>query len=899
MMQVHLSARFLLLALVVPACAAAASVPASMPAFGPPDDAVFREGLRQRGLTSWLGQYLAETPADAVDSRLREREALLEAATTRPAADPVRADLLRRAHDILENLLQNEPRHPGRLHWLLEAARDRLERQHPASFDAILLYELPGSDRTRVRQLTDATHQALDAYQRESRAAWEILESLDEATIERMTTTGLTWPLQSMDEAARLLDAWSRMYGLLVSDAPADDRRSGWESLLADVTERYGWTQPIAGREVFRCNALAIAAVAARNCGRFDEADRFAREVVAALKDVSVPADRQRLQSVALLGVLEQIRTLRDSGKASDALNAVDQARGWVQRTRAGDLQAAVAIALTECQLRLRGRSPASNPQEPVSTNQTPEPVNLFAGDLQPLERIASGTPMQRDFLYQTIAGAVTPGLRLPSSTLGVQLAAGGALSGGMPDQALIRSIAAELRRVLGGPGLVDPQRGELAYLLGRCDRALGRRAESIEAYCRLVEQNPSHDRATAAATEALREADAWIREPGAMENTAARKAFLQAAAAYRQVPHGSVDGSLPYVVAVLLEREGRLEEAAAEYQRVPDGQAETVRARIGRARCFRELLSRATASAPAGAELARATAEAGRAAVAAAQRLGPGGDPCLQVEATLLLAGVLNDDAVGRSDEALSVLGAPDSTTARCPEAVGPALRERIRALRQLRRMAEARKVVEELLQADTDQAGPVMAGLLEAIGHEVESALDHGQVATAASVAAEGAQLAASLQLWAEQHPDRVTPVEQFAIRLRGAWCLLQAGRLPDALRAYDACWRAITSETEGLRVEVTLGRAECLVGQGQYQEALGIFSPMWQSALPQSPAWWRALAGSLQCHTRLGGDAGRIVQTIRQQRHLAPDLGGPRWKRAFEALEAENLPKTSRPG
>jgi len=38
-------------------------------------------------------------------------------------------------------------------------------------------------------------------------------------------------------------------------------------------------------------------------------------------------------------------------------------------------------------------------------------------------------------------------------------------------------------------------------------------------------------------------------------------------------------------------------------------------------------------------------------------------------------------------------------------------------------------------------------------------------------------------------------------------------------------------------------------------------------------------------------LGSDPHQIVQAVRQQRVLSPDLGGPRWKRALEKIEGDS--------
>jgi hypothetical protein len=56
-------------------------------------------------------------------------------------------------------------------------------------------------------------------------------------------------------------------------------------------------------------------------------------------------------------------------------------------------------------------------------------------------------------------------------------------------------------------------------------------------------------------------------------------------------------------------------------------------------------------------------------------------------------------------------------------------------------------------------------------------------------------------------------------------------------------------------------------------------------------QSPNWWRAYVGTLGCHSKLKHDREQIVQSIRQQRKLHPELGGAANARELKRIEEEN--------
>jgi len=141
-------------------------------------------------------------------------------------------------------------------------------------------------------------------------------------------------------------------------------------------------------------------------------------------------------------------------------------------------------------------------------------------------------------------------------------------------------------------------------------------------------------------------------------------------------------------------------------------------------------------------------------------------------------------------------------------------------------------------------------------------------------------------------EAHPESTTDRDRLTVAVWHAQALFQADQASDALKAYDDCaeaGRSLLGAHPGLRTEIQLGRAECLSALGRCREALALFTQVWTHAAEESPPWWRAFVGQLECHRRLGSDVQQIVQAIRQRRYLSPDLGAPRWKRRLDALEA----------
>jgi len=894
-----------------------ADSPDPIPPAGYVDEALFREQLRQRGLTDWLQQYYADTPVpDEIDARFRRRESLLARAAEPGALTHDRRAKVAEASAILTSLIAEHPEHPSRLRWLFERARDDLERCEPEAFEAVLLYESAGRDRVRVASLSAGAIETLKRMRRQIAQAWETAGSMEEDALEEATASGSLSTLETQDRQSSLLLAWATLYHALSADLEGSRRTAAFSALLEEVTERHAWTEVGAGQETLRCHALVLAAVAARRAGRFDAADAYARQIVATFTKVADPHERKQLRNASLLAVLEQVRVLRDAGKLDEALKAVGQARAWARRARPEDVRAGLAIALVERSILAR-RSGAR-----VACENLLRPAEALA----PIRVFAEQSPNRREAVYAVLAGTLgadtpaTPATQPAAESLfELQLIVGATLrtvSTELPPDRRMRDARLEaaidaVRRVVASPpaDAPSPVLGELMFLLGRAYYLKGHRLESVARLADLVEKVPKHDRALMAARQAVAVAEALLRGPGGTDTSNVRTAFVRAARLLRrQDPDSPASRRLQYFIALRLENSGRLREAEEEYAAVPADDANALRAGLRRARCLRKLLDAAVAAgrpaAPAVRELAgealRVTREAADLGARAGRDEGKEDDRCLAAELVLALASLLNHPSVGQPAGAVDTLSDFERRFADCPGATGRALRGRVLALRQLKRMGDARRVVERFLQTDPEHAGPVMANLLEAMRDEINAAADRGDELSVTSIAKEAARLADTLLAWSRQRAERVGQADRLTLRVWRAWSLLHASKPGEAIDLYETCAQAgadMLSPDAALRFEITLGRAECRLALDEPARAVELFTEVWQRSSEHSRPWWRAFVGSLEAHTRLGHDPNQILQSIRQQRHLAPDLGGPRWRRALEAIERTNLARTAR--
>ena len=866
------------------------------------DESTFRDGLRRRGLTDWLNQYDADNPAtDGVTRQLRRRDDLLAQAADANLPAYERHARLNEASAILTELIAQQVGDARRMTWQLELVRDCLERRDPDAFEAVLLYEAGGRARASVAAASGAAVEAMDGLRKGIQAAWDKIGEMDEQAVAQATASGVLRDLEVIDRQSVMLSVWAELYRAMSADVDEQQRNAAFTRLLEEVTERQGWTEAqAAGQESLRCNALVIAAMASRHLKRFDEGAAYARQIVATMTKVGDPAERLQLRHASLLGILEQIRALRDAGKFTEALAAVAQGRQWAEQSRRDDMSAFLAIAILESEILARQANPQAAAAGWLGTAKALEPIRKFADQ----------SPAHRELAYAAVGLGMGPLPRLPEpTTFQDQLLAGGVLRNLVADlppekrrnEATLKDVVRMLLSVATKPPENEPPAtvGEVLFLFGRASYLAGDSLEACGVLCDMARKYPKHDRASTAIGQAVAIAQSMLRSSGTGPTAEARGAFLRAARLSRELAPDSVEAKrLQYFIARTLEDGGQLREAAQEYAAVVSEDANAFKATVRRAHCLRSLLQQAAADAKASQGDLRSIAEeslkAAQAAEAFAKNRSAGdAEHCLLADVVLMQADLLNNSLISRHADAEGVLKDFEQRFQDCPDAVGPALRERVLALRQLKKLAEAREVVERFLKADPEHAGPVMARLLEAMRNELSEAADRGDDKAVKELAEEAVRLAEQLLEWSRARPGQVANNDSIMIRVWQAWSLADAGRVTEALplfRELKALPKEKLPENAAPRMDVRLGEATCLLNLGKPEEAVTLFNGIWQQAPERSPAWWQAFAGNLQCLAKLNAEPMAILQPVAQQRFQDVALGGPRWKRIIESVEDE---------
>ena len=354
----------------------------------------------------------------------------------------------------------------------------------------------------------------------------------------------------------------------------------------------------------------------------------------------------------------------------------------------------------------------------------------------------------------------------------------------------------------------------------------------------------------------------------------------------------------LQYQLALSLEQDESFAEAAELYALVTSDAPRFLDACLGQVRCHQQMATEATEDAQRLTHIELAIEASHRGIASGRER-----DSCAWAALVVARAHLLNHSLVNRPADALTTLAAAEFDADACSQAVGGMLRERIRALQALDRLSDAREVIGSFLQRNPDDAGPAMAMLLQRMRAEIDEAADQGDPARVKELATEAAALARQLEDWAGEHAGRMGDADLLTIRIWRGASLLQADEPEAALELLQACQQELRAQSDDAddarMIETALGCGEALLRLRRPAEALPIFSEIWQRTAERSPAWWRAYCGSLQAHTMQGDSAPEdILASIRQQKVLAPGLGGARWKSCLEQVEQVNRSRLTPP-
>jgi len=887
------------LACPAPAGGAAEPVPETA---GPAEERHFERskfliGLRREGLFDLQAEYMRRyPPRNPAEQSWYQREQQLAEALKPDVPMDRRLEYFQRADAAAAKAIQAEPNSVRSLLWRADRAETWLEQAARPYFEQVLFF---GPTESDTKKLRDCARRAAAAFDEAIAAVQAYLERLETgqggALAREAERVGLN--AYSMLRRLRFGRCWA-----LLQQALGTDRTDVEQGLLVGEVLRClqeaGLLERRSDQSGLRVQALFMAAVASRLQADWPSALSYLQKALQVLEALPEP-QRRRLEWIGFAVQVERVRMLLDQGYAQRAMAAARNLQAWLDRQRGLTSELRFARRLSAAMLEFEAISLAATTA--AAEGNLGRRDEYAARRFESLARLARDWPDYRRHIYRLVAerlGKVTEVAKLPA--FGRVAYAADMLRQGKFAEALAAAQSVEQDTSAAAQRV----RPDAIYFQAISLQRLGQAAAAAEAFWRLARDFPKDKRAKDALLNCLY----LLAESKAVASEAGRRTFLEAGerllrgwpAAAQQ--HGWV---LPIAEATL--QEGRYARAVELFAMVPRDSDQYPRAVRGRIVAAAGQL-RAGQLGPNQQEARRVAEEVIAEAIDFASRLSKtgGGSAATQparearlAADVLLAAAELCVDPLGDSARALKILENFEQRYKPPAALLGRLLAVRIQALQKMGRLPETMGLVEKFIAAQPDAAGPVVAALLADMQRAIRQQQRAGRAAEARAYAAMAIQLAERLDEWAAQRAAVISPQQRYAIRLRLAEALLQAGQLQRALKLFDALVAedaARWDDKQPRDADALRGQADCLFGLGRWVEAREAYLRIWRRSQVRSELWWRCLLRSLQCSAKLGEDPEKILKSIRQHRRLWPDMGGPHLSKQFEQLQLELIRRTT---
>lgn len=866
------------------AATAAQSSPAVLPEQSHFDATKFLIGLRQKGLFDLQAAYMQTyPPSGPAETAWYAHERKLAEAFGSTVPLEARLTPLKTADALALEAIEHEGDSPRAVLWRIDRAQTWFYGVGQPLFEQVLFY---GRTPKLKQNLKEAAGLAVSAYD-------DAMTSID-AYLERLATPEGATPdvrrlnlsVLGMLQRLQFERCWAQLYQAIALDRTDLDQgllaggviRSLQELHLLDGND---------AQENMQAQSLLMAAIASRLSGDWPTADLYAQKTQRLLQS-SQAAQTPEMAWVSFAAQVERGRLLLDQGRFTEAATELESIRRAIQGNPNLDATVKVARSLSLAMLQFEAMSLAAD--SAAAKGDLALQARYAQQRFDAVYRLAEDAFEYRSAIYQMVAdrmGDVATVAGLPP--FGKAVFANKWLNEKKYEQALAAAESLDRDTATAGNYL----NRDAAYFKALCYQNLKHTVPAAEAWLRLA-RDPKDSRAKQAAITAMALVS---QDKVAIDSTTGRAAFVQAGEILLRLDPSLIQRQnwvLPLAEAAL--EEGRYDRAVELFEMVPRDNPHYAYAVAGRIRAIAGKLrvpapgqDQATARRQAEATVAEANALAkdlrsGKNASASQ----PGQDREMLAGKVLLAAARLCVDPLGDADRALKMLDGMESRWKEQPAMLSQLLGVKIQALQAKGDLTQATQMVDQMVAANPDTAGPLMLSLLAQMQREIEEQKLAGKADTEKE-AALALNLAERLEKWGAAHPDLLKPQLRYAIRVRLARTMLQAGQIDRALTLFDALAQEDASRSGGqTRDAVVLqGQADSLMAKERWVEARQVYQEIWRRAQVRSELWWRAIYQSLQCSMNLKEDPARLYKVIRQHRDLYPDMGGPEMSKMFEEM------------
>jgi tetratricopeptide (TPR) repeat protein len=615
---------------------------------------------------------------------------------------------------------------------------------------------------------------------------------------------------------------------------------------------------------------------------------------------------------VVLLGSVERIRALRDTGEFNAAQQGIADLRRQLAGEAATDFGRKLVVALLECSVEQARVAGMSRPN-----------AALADAAIQPLVRLAKEKPAYRDEVYAVLYGMLTNEPR-PDQLHPFQQCA--LVAGQIAEATRLRMAAeqasTEMDREQRDQQAVDllnsavqiatslvASRGRIApdlhceslYNLAVGQFHLGRRLDAATHFRAVAEECPRFHRALPAATYAVEIAAQLAQDASLAGRQEVQRLYVDALQTLIDRFADSAAASYwRFFYAQALADFGQLDRAADVYGEVDDAHPNAILARFRAVRCqvlsFKQALNDGDLEGPAiqiRVSAIRRAAEFLKALVAKADSARPAAAMDLQrllAESDVVIAELDVLPEVGQPDRALARLEGFERRYATYPDLLGRVLRVRIVAQEATGQLDAARQTVPAYIASAPEEAGRTLQALFDATWAGFNDAKLQEPTPESRRKARAALLFAEQLEQWAAARTNDVTAYDRYVLRVQRAEAALAAGDVAEALTLFEDCLAREPGldEIAGPNPRTIMGMARALDALQRYEEALAWYNKAYRGAAPAAPLRFQALLGDLRCRYALGTPAATLRDIIAQHRVLQPAMGGPELKAAFQTLE-----------
>lgn len=895
------------------------------------NDRTFRGGLQRRGLTELLEPYLAENPpADPIDALLLRRELKLaqHADDTRPEGERMAA--LAEADAVLEELIQTHPDDRRIFEWRLELAKSLLYKQAEPIYTHILFWGRSPDECRRLLELMETANETLTQLIAALEEEYAQLDELSARQYDRLERSGYVDQIERMTPEAKYLRWWVTLYDALARDEDDPARQSQLRELLDTLdAESEALTTPHETSHV-QAQCFLLVGMASRLAGRNADAVAHFDQAIRIVRGVPKPAERENLQWVVTLALLEKAHALSDDGQYDGARDAVAQFRQHVGRIAPTHFGLQLVVAMLE---RSVDRAEADRVE---AAGDRRSATRLREQSVRAFMQLAELGPSYRDEVYAALYARIDPGVdpqtlpplercallagRLREAQEVQAASAAGPDAGERPSAAereqqrsrqveLLDGVIALAEDLLQHAESLPPElQAEILFNLAVAQHQRGHRRQAASRFVQVADEFPHFGRSEIAANNAVQLAAELYFDPSLRDQPGVRALYRHALQTLtRNYPDTDAGRYWRFFLAQALEELGELDQAAREYGQVHPSHDHYAEALFSAVRCranaVKELASQASPD-PQALQLGeQAVRRAADAFTAMAEQAADGKEiPELAARTTLNVAEVCVLRGVDQPARALEALQDFESRFPGQRDLIGRVLRVRVLAFEALGRLDEAEAAIPRYVQSDPAQAGATLQGLLDSIREEIDRLRKAGRDADAQAKAASALLVAEQIHQWAVHHDPPLEPAHLQDLRLQLAQSHLDAGNLEEARALFVQCAETdaqSSGDGQGPDLRAVRGLGETLYRLKRYEEALPLFNRVVGEAPERSPEWWEALLRDLQCRTKLHHDPEGILTVIAQQQFLNPNLGGEAMKEEFQKLRRTNQQRRQRSG